>query len=112
MTAHLVPSLTPPLAGLRGRGRDLRGPETTAVNGQPAASVTFNRRDVGGVPAGFGTDVLAPAEASEGSGREEPEHLPAPPAAYLKEEVEQRAKQDGISVNQFVATAFAEKRGR
>jgi hypothetical protein len=50
-----------------------------------------------------------PPKRSEGSGREEPEHLPAPPAAYLKEEVEQRAKQDGISVNQFVATAFAEK---
>jgi putative PIN family toxin of toxin-antitoxin system len=34
-----------------------------AVNGQAAAIVTFNRRDFGGVPAGFGIDVLTPAEA-------------------------------------------------
>ena len=33
-----------------------------AVNGQAAAIVTFNRRDFGGVPAGFGIDVLTPAE--------------------------------------------------
>jgi hypothetical protein len=34
-----------------------------AINGQPAAIVTFNRRDIGVLPAGFGIDVLASAEA-------------------------------------------------
>ena len=34
-----------------------------AVNGQAAAIVTFNRRDFGVAPAGFGIDVLTPAEA-------------------------------------------------
>ena len=34
-----------------------------AVNGRAAAIVTFNRRDFGGVPAGFGIDLLTPAEA-------------------------------------------------
>jgi predicted nucleic acid-binding protein len=34
-----------------------------AVNGRAAALVTFNRRDFGTVPARFGIDVLAPAEA-------------------------------------------------
>jgi putative PIN family toxin of toxin-antitoxin system len=33
-----------------------------AVNGQAAAIVTFNRRDFGEAPAGFGIDVLTPAE--------------------------------------------------
>jgi len=34
-----------------------------AVNGRAAALVTFNRRDFGATPAGFGIDVLTPAEA-------------------------------------------------
>jgi len=34
-----------------------------AVNGQAAAIVTFNRRDFGAAPAGFGFDTLTPAEA-------------------------------------------------
>jgi putative PIN family toxin of toxin-antitoxin system len=34
-----------------------------AVNGQAAAIVTFNRRDFGAVPAGFGIELLTPAEA-------------------------------------------------
>jgi putative PIN family toxin of toxin-antitoxin system len=34
-----------------------------AVNGQAAAIVTFNRRDFGVAPAGFGIQVLTPAEA-------------------------------------------------
>jgi predicted nucleic acid-binding protein len=35
----------------------------TAVNGQAAALVTFNRRDYGSVPASFRTEVLLPREA-------------------------------------------------
>ena len=34
-----------------------------AVNGRAEALVTFNRRDFGAVPVGFGIDVLTPAEA-------------------------------------------------
>jgi putative PIN family toxin of toxin-antitoxin system len=34
-----------------------------AVNGRAAAIVTFNRRDFSVAPAGFGIDVLTPAEA-------------------------------------------------
>ena len=34
-----------------------------AVNGRAAALVTFNRRDFGAAPAGFGIDLLTPAEA-------------------------------------------------
>jgi predicted nucleic acid-binding protein len=34
-----------------------------AVNGQAAAILTFNRRDFGAVPGGFGIDLLTPAEA-------------------------------------------------
>ena len=35
-----------------------------AVNRQSTAIVTFNRRDFGGVPAGFGINVVRPAEAT------------------------------------------------
>jgi hypothetical protein len=34
-----------------------------AVNGRAAAIVTFTRRDFGAVPAGFGIELLTPAEA-------------------------------------------------
>jgi len=34
-----------------------------AVNGRAGAIVTFNRRDFGAVPAGFGIELLRPAEA-------------------------------------------------
>jgi putative PIN family toxin of toxin-antitoxin system len=34
-----------------------------AVNGQAKAIVTFNRRDFGDVPKGFGVDVWLPSEA-------------------------------------------------
>jgi putative PIN family toxin of toxin-antitoxin system len=34
-----------------------------AVNGRAEALVTFNRRDFGAVPVGFGIDMLTPAEA-------------------------------------------------
>lgn len=63
------------------------------------------------VPGRFAIDVLTPAEAILRSGHEEPKHLAAPPAALGQgRRVERRAKQDGTSVNQFVATtAVAEK---
>lgn len=35
----------------------------TAVNGQAAAIVTFNRRDFGVAPRRFGIELLTPAEA-------------------------------------------------
>jgi len=43
------------------------------------------------------------------SGHEKSKYLSTPSARSVKAEVERRAKQDGISVNQFVATAVAEK---
>jgi len=40
--------------------------------------------------------------------REKPKHLSAPSAALGQGGLERRAKQDGTSVSQFVATAVAE----
>jgi hypothetical protein len=54
--------------------------------------------------------VLILPKQSGGSGHEEPERTyPLCLPRSVKAEVERRAKQDGISVNQFVATAVAEK---
>jgi predicted nucleic acid-binding protein len=79
-----------------------------AVNGQAATIVTFNRRDFGPVPVW---------DRTANAGRSDPEDqdmknqstYPLRLPRSVKAEVERRAKREGISVNQFIATAVAEK---
>ncbi|MGA8755934.1 MAG: PIN domain-containing protein [Stellaceae bacterium] len=80
-----------------------------AVNGRAEALVTFNRRDFGAVPVRFGIDMPAPAEAMENQDMKDRSTFPLRLPRSVKAEVVRRAKQDGTSVNQFVATAVAKK---
>ena len=77
----------------------------TAVNGRADAVVTFNLRDFGKAPSRFGVEVLLPREAI---GRDqvtmkETNTYPLRLPRSLKEAVERLSRQDGTSVNQFVA---------
>ena len=67
----------------------------TAVNGRARALATFNVRDYVTAASQFGVEVLLPREL----------RLPRSP----KEAVDRLSREDRTSINQFVATAVAEK---
>jgi len=82
----------------------------TAVNGQADALVTFNVRDFGSVPERFGIEVMIPREAIRRVRKvTESMTYPLRLPRSLKKAVEQQSKEDRTSINQFVATAVAEK---
>jgi putative PIN family toxin of toxin-antitoxin system len=81
-----------------------------AVNGRADLLITFNQRDYGTVPEQFGnpSDDTAPGD---GKGREmtETSIYPLRRPRSLKKAVDKQSEEDGTSINQFVATAVAEK---
>lgn len=82
-----------------------------AVNGRADALVTFNVRDFGTAPARFGIQLIgAAASCHEGQIiMKETNTYPLRLARFLKQAVERLSREDGTSINQFVATAVAEK---
>ena len=80
-----------------------------AINGRATAVITHNVRDFPNLGASFGIEVLRPGAAlmrirgcSTGT---YPLKLPA----SLKREAERLAKADGVSLNQWVTVAVAQK---
>ena len=72
--------------------------------------MTFNTRDFGEVPGHFGMDLLLPREVdSEDETMSETKTYPLRLPQSLKDAVERISKEDGTSINQFVAMAVAEK---
>ena len=80
-----------------------------AVNGRADALVTFNLRDFGTAPAQFGVGSCSRERRSGGSKDERDSNLPLRLPLSLKEAVERLSRDDRTSINQFVATAVAEK---
>ena len=81
-----------------------------AVNGRADLLVTSNVRDFGDVPSHFGIELMIPRDAldKDTTMSETKTYLLRLPRS-LKKAVEQQSKEDGTSINQFVATAVAEK---
>jgi HicB family len=81
-----------------------------AVDGEAAAIVTFNQRDFwrGARPLRH-RPAGARRSRQEDQGLKNPSTYPLRLPRSVKAEVERRAKQEGVSINQFVATAVAEK---
>ena len=71
--------------------------------------VTHNARDFRDVPARFGLTLLSPQKPCEGSPHESARLAELSPP--LKKAVEDFAAKDGVSVNQYIALAVAEKIG-
>jgi hypothetical protein len=74
------------------------------VNGRADALVTFNLRDFGAPPARF----AARCDREDQAMKESQTYALRLPKS-LKEAVERLSRQDGTSMNQFMATAVAEK---
>jgi putative PIN family toxin of toxin-antitoxin system len=82
----------------------------TAVNGRADGLVTFNVRDFGTVPARFGIEVMIPSKVIGRMRRWRRQwHTLCGLPRSLKRAVERQSKEDRTSINQFVATAVAEK---
>ena len=81
-----------------------------AVNGRADAIATFNRRDFRPAADRFGIDILLPAEAIQRiSMTTRTSTYPLRLPVSIKIEAEKLAAAEGTSLNQFVATAVAEK---
>ena len=82
-----------------------------AINGNADALVAFSRRDFGDVPRRFGIAVLSPGQALRRDRvvKRQTCTYPLRLPASLKAAVAEISKEDGTSINQFVATAVAEK---
>jgi hypothetical protein len=82
----------------------------TAINGRADGLVTFNVRDFGTVPARFGIEVMIPSKVIGRMRRWRRQwHTLCGLPRSLKRAVERQSKEDRTSINQFVATAVAEK---
>jgi len=82
----------------------------TAVNGRADLLVTFNARDYGtGAGAVWHSSDDHRAGRWKGSENKETSPYPLRLPRSLKKAVEKQSEEDGTSINQFVATAGAEK---
>jgi hypothetical protein len=78
----------------------------TAINGRADAIATSNVRDFGQAPSAW---MCGPREKQENQTIKETKTYPLRLPRSLKDAVERLSREDGTSINQFVATAVAEK---
>ena len=82
-----------------------------AINGQAEALVTYNVRDFAFAGERFGIAVFSPSELLKKVKLSSKSTYPLKLPMSVKKAAQRLAKEDGVSLNQWIAVAVAEKVG-